>query len=53
MKIAATLVIVSVLVLSVTGVDLRGKWKEDQYKRKGLNDFLLAVGKNKYNITLM
>ena len=45
MKVTATLFIVSVLVLSVTGIDLRGKWHEDQYQRQGLDDFLKAMGK--------
>ena len=45
MKFVFLLALVSVLVLSVTGLDLRGKWKEDQNQRQGLNDFLYEMGK--------
>jgi hypothetical protein len=28
----------------VSGADFRGRWKEDQTKRTGLNDLLVAAG---------
>jgi hypothetical protein len=46
MKCVFILSVVSVLVLTVNSLDLRGKWKEDQYKRQGLNDFLYEMGMN-------
>ena len=49
MKFVFLLALVSVLVLSVTGLDLRGKWKEDQNQRQGLNDFLYEMGKTNYS----
>ena len=49
MKFVFLLALVSVLVLSVTGLDLRGKWKEDQNQRQGLNDFLYEMGKTIYS----
>ena len=45
MKFVLLLSIVSILVLSVScSLDLRGKWKEDQNQRQGLNDFLYEMG---------
>ena len=52
MKVICIVSLLSILVLSVTGVDLRGKWKEDQYKRQGLNDFLYEMGK-KYGVDIL
>ena len=30
--------------VAVSGADFRGRWKEDQTKRTGLNDLLVAAG---------
>jgi len=31
--------------MAVNSLDIRGKWREDQYKREGLSDFLSTMGK--------
>ena len=49
MKCVQTLLLATVLRMaaSVQGhVDLQGHWKEDQYQRTGLNDFLYYMGNN-------
>ena len=49
MKCVQTLLLATVLLMaaSVQGhVDLQGHWKEDQYQRTGLNDFLYYMGNN-------
>jgi len=38
-------IILSLSIMAVNSLDIRGKWREDQYKREGLSDFLSTMGK--------
>ncbi len=46
MKILVTFLVISLAMVTVNSLDLRGKWKEDQNRREGLNDFLYTMGES-------